>query len=69
VPVAYLCLGRVPEFGPEPELQRLGWLARMDLQPLIYEDRWGQPSDLAPADATALPDEREGRPATRSPLP
>ncbi len=41
VPVAYLCLGRVPEFGPEPELQNAGWLDRIDLAPLVFEDRWG----------------------------
>ncbi len=44
VPVAYLCVGRVPEFGCEPELQRLGWLDRMDLKPLVFEDRWGSPA-------------------------
>ncbi len=43
VPVAYLCLGRVESFPPTPELQRLGWLDRIDLRPLIYEDRWGNP--------------------------
>jgi 5,6-dimethylbenzimidazole synthase len=42
VPVAYLCLGRVPEFPPGPELQRLGWLDRIELGPLVFEDRWGQ---------------------------
>ena len=46
VPVAYLCLGRVAEFPPEPELQRAGWLARIDLDPLVFEDLWGQPASL-----------------------
>ena len=41
VPVAYLCLGRVEEFPPMPELQSRGWLDRIDLAPLVYEDRWG----------------------------
>jgi 5,6-dimethylbenzimidazole synthase len=41
VPVAYLCLGRVESFPPTPELQRLGWLDRIDLRPLVFEDRWG----------------------------
>ena len=45
-PVAYLCLGRVPDFPPEPELQRLGWLDRIDLAPLVFEDRWGRPGAL-----------------------
>ncbi len=42
VPVAYLCLGRVPGFGPLPELERLGWLNRIDLGPLVFEDQWGR---------------------------
>jgi 5,6-dimethylbenzimidazole synthase len=44
VPVAYLCLGRVPGFPPAPELERLGWLGRIDLAPLVFRDRWGQPA-------------------------
>jgi 5,6-dimethylbenzimidazole synthase len=43
VPVAYLCLGRVASFPDTPELQRLGWLDRIDLRPLVFEDRWGNP--------------------------
>jgi 5,6-dimethylbenzimidazole synthase len=43
VPVAYLCLGRVPDFGPTPELERLGWLDRIDLAKLVFEDQWGRP--------------------------
>jgi 5,6-dimethylbenzimidazole synthase len=46
VPIAYLCVGRVPGFEPNPELERLGWLERIDLGPLVYEDRWGQASTL-----------------------
>jgi 5,6-dimethylbenzimidazole synthase len=42
VPVAYLCVGYVPEFPPEPELQRVGWLSRIDLAPLVFEDQWGR---------------------------
>jgi 5,6-dimethylbenzimidazole synthase len=48
VPVAYLCLGRVPEFPPAPELQRLGWLNRIDLAPLVFEDRWGRAPSRPP---------------------
>ncbi|MHC5539641.1 nitroreductase family protein, partial [Singulisphaera rosea] len=44
VVVAYLCVGRVPGFPPVPELQRLGWLDRIDLSPLVFEDHWGRPS-------------------------
>ncbi|MBX6315497.1 MAG: 5,6-dimethylbenzimidazole synthase [Isosphaeraceae bacterium] len=46
VPVAYLCLGRVAAFPPEPELQRRGWLDRIDLAPLVFEDAWGHPAQL-----------------------
>lgn len=53
VPVAYLCVGRVPEFPPSPELQRLGWLNRIDLAPLVFEDRWGQPSPSFSGAATS----------------
>lgn len=41
VPVAYLCVGRVPEFAPIPDLERLGWLDRIDLERLIFNERWG----------------------------
>jgi 5,6-dimethylbenzimidazole synthase len=44
VPVAYLCLGRVAAFPGTPELQRLGWLDRIDWQPLVFEDAWGRPA-------------------------
>ena len=47
VPVAYLCLGLVPEFGPSPELERLGWQDRIALAPLVFDEHWGRPSTLA----------------------
>ena len=47
VPVAYLCVGRVSEFPPTPELQRAGWLDRMDLASLVFEDHWGRAITLA----------------------
>jgi 5,6-dimethylbenzimidazole synthase len=43
VPIAYLCIGRVAEFPSAPDLQRFGWLDRIDLTHLIFEDRWGHP--------------------------
>jgi 5,6-dimethylbenzimidazole synthase len=57
VPVAYLCVGRVAEFPPTPELQRLGWLDRLDWLPLVFEDVWGRPAppmetQCAPAPVT-----------------
>jgi 5,6-dimethylbenzimidazole synthase len=44
VPVAYLCVGRVPGFAPIPDLERAGWLERKALPRLVYEERWGERS-------------------------
>ncbi len=41
VPVAYLCLGHVKELYAAPELEARGWRKRLDLQSLIFENRWG----------------------------
>lgn len=50
VPLAYLCLGYVTEFLPEPELQAKGWRARLPLSGTVHLERWGNP----PADPTAF---------------
>lgn len=42
VPVAYLCLGHVRELYDRPELAVRGWGARLELDQLIFEDRWGE---------------------------
>jgi 5,6-dimethylbenzimidazole synthase len=59
VPVAYLCVGHVPEFGDTPELQRVGWLDRIDLAPLVFEDHWGRPAQVF--DKTGTPLAEQGR--------
>jgi 5,6-dimethylbenzimidazole synthase len=41
VPLAYLCLGYVSEFLPEPELQVHGWRERLPLSELVHLERWG----------------------------
>jgi len=41
VPVAYLCLGYVTEFGAEPELEIKGWEQRAPLASLIHFERYG----------------------------
>jgi 5,6-dimethylbenzimidazole synthase len=46
VPVAYLCLGYVEEFAPEPELQTAGWLPRLPLQSVVRFESW-ESSSLA----------------------
>jgi 5,6-dimethylbenzimidazole synthase len=40
-PVAYLCLGYVSEFTDKPELEKKGWLSRMELNDVIYYEQWG----------------------------
>jgi 5,6-dimethylbenzimidazole synthase len=40
VPVAYLCLGYVADFPPEPELQTAGWLSRLPLQKVVRFEKW-----------------------------
>jgi 5,6-dimethylbenzimidazole synthase len=55
VPVAYLCLGRVAEFPDTPELERAGWLERMDWHPLVFEDVWGRPAALSATHLAAEP--------------
>ncbi|MEH6472309.1 MAG: 5,6-dimethylbenzimidazole synthase [Halopseudomonas sp.] len=40
MPIAYLCIGHVSHFHEKPELEKAGWLPRMDLQTLIHNDRW-----------------------------
>lgn len=41
-PVAYLCLGYVPEFRSRPDLEDNGWQQRGSLADLIHFDHWGQ---------------------------
>ena len=40
MPIAYLCLGYVSFFHEKPELEKAGWLPRLDLESLIHYDRW-----------------------------
>jgi 5,6-dimethylbenzimidazole synthase len=40
-PVAYLCLGYVSEFAEKPDLERAGWLPRMDLTNVVCYEQWG----------------------------
>jgi len=41
IPVAYLCLGYVSEFGSQPELEERGWETREPIENLLHFDRWG----------------------------
>jgi 5,6-dimethylbenzimidazole synthase len=38
--VAYLCLGYVSEFRPQPDLEEKGWETRGDLASVIHFDHW-----------------------------
>lgn len=40
VPIAYLCIGKVSFFHDKPELEKAGWLPRMDLENLVHYDSW-----------------------------
>lgn len=38
--VAYLCLGYVSEFSDKPDLEKHGWLERMDINKLVHFEKW-----------------------------
>ena len=40
-PIAYLCLGFVKEFAEKPDLEKIGWLPRMELGNVICYEQWG----------------------------
>ena len=42
IPVAYLCLGYVEEFSSKPDLEKAGWLPRLDLKDVVYFEKWGE---------------------------
>lgn len=46
VPIAYLCVGRVSHFEATPELAIKGWRQRLDLDDLIFRDRWDNRDSL-----------------------
>jgi 5,6-dimethylbenzimidazole synthase len=39
-PVAYLCMGYVNEFGEAPDLERSGWLPRLNLEDVVCYEKW-----------------------------
>ena len=39
--VAYLCVGYVSEFRPQPDLEEKGWETREHLASVTHFDRWG----------------------------
>ena len=45
IPVAYLCLGHVSNFETKPDLERVGWLPRLELKDVVYYEKWEQKED------------------------
>ena len=41
-PIAYLCLGYVEKFAEKPDLERAGWLPRLNLKDVVYYEKWEQ---------------------------
>lgn len=41
-PIAYLCIGYVSNFSDVPDLEKSGWLKRMNLSNVIYYEQWGK---------------------------
>jgi 5,6-dimethylbenzimidazole synthase len=46
LPVAVLCIGRVPAFYPRPMFEDAGWGERLPLSQVLFENRW--PADAEP---------------------
>lgn len=40
IPIAYLCIGKVSHFHEKPELEKAGWLPRLELDDLIHDEKW-----------------------------
>jgi hypothetical protein len=51
-PIAYLCLGYVDEFAEIPDLERAGWLPRLELSQVICYEQWGKISATFKKDDT-----------------
>ena len=41
-PVAYLCLGYVEKFSQKPDLETAGWLPRLELEDVVFYEKWKQ---------------------------
>lgn len=54
VPLAYLCLGYVDHFPDRPELEQAGWLDRLPLENLIFENQWGNRGEHCSLRATQV---------------
>lgn len=48
--IAYLCLGYVSHFNDKPELEKLGWLARRDVNSAIHYETWSASANETTSD-------------------
>ncbi|RME28709.1 MAG: nicotinate-nucleotide--dimethylbenzimidazole phosphoribosyltransferase [Deltaproteobacteria bacterium] len=55
LPVAYLTLGWPVELPDTPLIERVGWRRRVDLDTLVFAERWGRPADLDSGLGAGLP--------------
>jgi len=42
IPVAYLCLGYVENFAEKPDLEKAGWLSRLELSDVVFYEKWNK---------------------------
>ncbi len=47
-PVGILCIGRVDEFYPRPMFEDAGWDKRLDLDEVLFENRWPEDAGSTP---------------------
>ena len=45
IPIAYVCLGHVTKFETKPDLERAKWLPRLNLDEVVYYEKWEQKVD------------------------
>ncbi|PSJ61449.1 5,6-dimethylbenzimidazole synthase [Pseudaminobacter soli (ex Li et al. 2025)] len=53
-PIAYLCVGRVSEFAPKPDLEASGWGNRLPLPELIMSEVFGGSGETSLKETVAL---------------
>ena len=46
-PIAYLCVGRVSQFAPKPDLEANGWGSRLPLPELIMSEAFGRAGETS----------------------
>lgn len=49
-PVAYLCVGFVKYFPEKPELEKFGWMERLNLENVVFYDQWSNKDNWSEMD-------------------